>query len=219
MEKQNCTPTNYVQGKYISMNKGIIVSIQGYKIDTTVELAHYAMKGGAVAIRTDQPISSRTPGVPIIGLRKRDVIDKTKEAYITTTINDVNKVGETANIIAIDYRRINENLQGIQWACDYYKAPVVADIRDMYDYEYIKIKNYYYTYISTTFSVFDNPEGNIELIENLNLAGEKNIIAEGGFSDPEKIKAAFAAGANWVCIGAAISDIQKLTERYSQCIV
>lgn len=193
------------------LNKGIIVSIQGYSQPTTEELSYFAFKGGAVAIRTDKDISNRER---TIGLSKKDTPYRRVEAYITVNINDVNKVAAWADYVAIDYRRCNYGLEEVQQYCKDHNIKVVADIGEIEDVDYIMGKGYYFTYLSTTFNVFFKQEHNALLCQIIKKYPELDVIAEGGYTDPDDAGAAMILGANNVCIGGAISDIEKLTKRY-----
>jgi N-acylglucosamine-6-phosphate 2-epimerase len=182
------------------MKKGLIVSIQNWTQDTTNELASMAIKGGAIAIRTDKPLLS---AIDIIGLKK----DFTKEFYITPTIEDVKNVSEWADYIAIDSRIGNKEIEILYKYCRELNKKIVADIEDLKDVE--NIIKYNPDYIATTFS-----KGNIELIKEIKNIADIPVIAEGGYDSKEKIKQAIKNGAHAICIGEAISDIFKLTKKF-----
>lgn len=202
------------------MNKGIIVSIQGYNTIATETLAREAVNACAVAIRTDKPIEV---DVPIIGLQKVKVGNTGKEAYITPTIEDVEKVGHWADFVAIDYRMCNKNLNDISDYCKKNKIKVIADIMCFADYENIKENGYQFDYIATTLSVL-NP-GNkryypdIRLVKSLIAAGCRNLIAEGNYNYRKDVKEVLDSGVHAVCIGTAISDVYKLTRRYTSILL
>jgi len=194
------------------MNKGIIVSIQGYKQCTIEELAQNAINAGAVAIRTDKPIRVN---VPVIGLNKIHVNCPEKEAYITPTIETIQRAADWADYIAIDYRDLNENLQEISDYCRKHKIKVIADIGSYKDYLNIKEQGYYFTFVSTTFSIFHNRfNPDLRLLKKL-LRTEKNVIAEGNYHSRTKVEEAKRIGAHNICIGSAISDVYKLTRRFT----
>jgi len=133
------------------MRKGIIVSVQGYSQETTEELAKEAVNAGAVAIRTDKDIKVNAL---IVGLKKEKVDILEDEPYITHTLHAVKIVSKWADIIAIDYRRLNGNVKEISDYCREKELKVVADISNMRDYKNIIYKGYYYSFVATTFSVF-----------------------------------------------------------------
>lgn len=197
-----------------TIQQGIIVSIQGYSQSTTQELARNAAHAGAVAIRTDKPIEEPLD-IPIIGLRKEKVKNRESEPYITHNLTAVKYVYEWADYVAIDYRYINENVQEISDYCRENNIPVVADIRGTKDLLQIRDKDFYFSYVSSTFAVFRNHfNPSISLIRQLNRNFPGKVIAEGGYNNRESVSKAYKAGAVNVCIGGAISDIYKLTRKF-----
>jgi len=196
--------------------RGIIVSMQGYSYKTLTELAADAVNAGCVALRTDKRLAlADDKKVPIVGLRKVDVTDVKTFAYITPTIEDVQLVEPWADLVAIDYRRCNDNLNQVSRYCRDRKLEVVADVETFEDFQNIKDRGYYYAYVATTLSVFKllfRP--NLRLVEKI-AKEEKNLIAEGNFSSRRDVHEAFELGARAVCIGAAISNVYKLTRKYT----
>jgi putative N-acetylmannosamine-6-phosphate epimerase len=187
--------------------KGLIISIQGYSLNTTQELVDLVIKEGAVGIRTDQPIKCN---IPIIGLKKL----KELKYYITTTREAINEVSAWTRIIAIDSRKGNANIDLLYAHCHLNEINVIADIENHEDVinilticEEQRIKTP--IYFATTFS-----DCNIDLIKQIKSITNISIIAEGGFNTEEKIIKAKNAGVNNICIGTAISDIKKLTEKF-----
>jgi len=195
------------------LKPGLIVSIQQLSKSTTEELTAEAASAGAVAVRTDKPINSR---VPIIGLKKLSVENRSKEIYITPEIKYINSVKNWAYIVAIDYRRLNKNLSDISEFCKKNNLIVIADIETIEDYENIIENDFYHSFISTTFSVFHmNHFPDIELIKKLRELDCKNIIAEGNYQTRSQVQEAYNAGARNVCIGSAISNVYKLTRKFT----
>lgn len=86
------------------IEQGIIVSVQGYSLSTAQELAEHAIAGGAVAVRTDVPLDIDADVIGLMKLRKR-------RFYITTTVKSIRNVSLSADIVAIDSREGNENLE------------------------------------------------------------------------------------------------------------
>jgi N-acylglucosamine-6-phosphate 2-epimerase len=200
------------------IKKGIIISIQGYHYKTCSELAKEAINAGAIAIRTDKRLTlgDYDTRVPIIGLHKIEVIDPKKEAYITPNVENIKAVMEWCDYIAVDFRRCNKGLKEISNFAQCHKLKIIADIECIEDYENIKSNGFEYTYIATTLSVFQNLfHPDLRLIRKLKSLGEKNIIAEGNFSRRWEIKEAYKNGANSICIGSAVSNIYKLTKKYT----
>jgi putative N-acetylmannosamine-6-phosphate epimerase len=199
------------------LNKGIIVSVQMYSRETIEELAGEATNAGAVALRTDKFIRLRPENkIPIIGLWKTKVKDPCKEAYITPTKTEIEKVAQWADYVAIDYRELNPALLHVSNYCRTMKIKVVADIATIQDYQNIKENDYYYTYIATTLSVFSSMyDPDFKLLFELIAAGEKNIIAEGNFKIRQDVAKAYKIGIKNICIGGAISNIYKLTQKFT----
>ena len=197
------------------IKRGIIVSIQGYHYKTITELAVEAVNGGCVGLRIDKHIDlPEDKKVPIIGLKKIHVDDPKLEAYITPTVDDVETIKDWCNLVAIDYRRCNKHLNSVSKFCREHHLEVVADIETFEDYERIKECEYYYTYIATTFSVFTAQyRPNLGLVERLAKV-EKNLIAEGNFTSRTDVRQAFKHGVWAVCIGGAISNVYKLTQKF-----
>ena len=197
------------------INKGIIVSVQNYPLELTQQIANMAIAGNAVGIRTDQPI---TIDKPLIGLKKIKGVDPKKMPFITTSLTDIKEVSGWANLVAIDYRRMNERLEELSDYCKENGVGVVADIGEYEDYENIKKKNLYYTYIATTLSVFYMRDTmykpDLNILFKLNDAGEKAVIAEGNFSHRGQVRQAYSY-CNNICIGRNITDIEALTKKYT----
>lgn len=193
--------------------RSIIVSVQGYKQTTTQEMVDDAVSAGATGLRIDKPVKTT---VQKIGLHKIKVSNRDIEAFITPTVDLVKKVSAWADYIAVDYRMCNENILEISNYAKENRLQVIADICDYSDYKNIKKNNLYYTYIATTLSVLKNalyPDK--RLVKKLINAGEKNIIAEGNYSYRKDVKDVFKYGASAVCIGGAISNVYKLTRKYT----
>ncbi len=193
------------------LKKGLIVSIQNYSFSTTQELARLAIEGGAIAIRTDKPI---VVNVPLIGLKKLDNF----EYYITTTREAINQVSRWTNIIAIDSRKGNENINLLYAHCHLNELNIIADIEDVEDVKNIlKIceeqKIMTPRYFATTFNIF-NDDGIGDLIENILNITNIPIIAEGGIDKEDGRVISNIYNIHNICIGREISDIKKLTEKH-----
>ena len=195
-------------------SKGLIVSVQGYSIETTAELIVEIANAGAVAVRTDKKVDSR---IPLIGLSKVKVEDRKEEPYITNTLDRVKEIEKWTKNIAIDYRKMNSDIKEISDYCRNKRLVVIADIADIADYENIIENDYYHTYIATTLAVLyrENFTPDIDLIEQLKKLECENIIAEGNFSTRKQVKLAYNVGACNVCIGSAITNVFRLTKKFS----
>lgn len=204
----------------MEFGNGIIVSIQGYSSNTTQELANNAINAGAVGIRTDKLLNINIPYIVL----KKTKIEKNERLtipFITPTIEDIqfyeNKIDKNRIYIAVDYRVINKNLKDISDYCRQKKIKIVADIANIGDYKNIITNNYYHDYIATTLSVlyYDNKYfPDVYFAQELYDLGCKKIIAEGNFSRREDVRKVFYYGINNICIGSAVSDIYKLTQKY-----
>jgi len=201
------------------MTKGIIISVQGWSVDTTEEMIIEIANAGAVAIRTDKKVNSR---LPLIGLKKYKVKERKDFAYITPCLEDVKDVERWTKNIAVDYRRLNEGIKEISKYAQKKQLTIIADIGTIEDYENIIENDYYYSYIATTLSVLykDDYKPDFKLIEDLRKFECRNIIAEGNFSTRFNTERAFHLGVNNVCIGSAIIDIFKQTKKFTsiKCI-
>jgi N-acylglucosamine-6-phosphate 2-epimerase len=189
------------------MDQGIIVSIQNYNKTTTQELAKKAIAGGAVAIRTDQPIKIK---VPMIGLRK--IPDR--KYYITSEIWAIQQVMQYTKLIAIDSRSGNRNIEMLYAFCHVNQINIVADIETLEDVDSLLTlldnkKIVMPKYIATTFS-----DNNIPLIKEIKKITDIPVIAEGGYAERGQIMFARQYGAHAVCIGEAISKIDNLTNKF-----
>jgi putative N-acetylmannosamine-6-phosphate epimerase len=198
----------------MELSKGLIVSVQGYSMETTEELIVDIANAGAVAIRTDKKVNSR---LPLIGLSKKKVDDRRKESYITCTLEAVKEIEKWTKIIAIDYRKINKEIKKISEYCKEKKLNVIADISNIEDYENIMENDYYHTYIATTLSVLLNNsyKPDYDIIKELKNEDCKNIIAEGNYSTRWQVIQAYNMGVDNVCIGGAISDVFRLTRKFT----
>jgi len=186
---------------------GLIVSIQGYTAQTTQELIDIALRSGAVGVRTDQP--SYCDGVHI-GLKKND-----KKYYITTDIEDIIRVSQWAQTIAIDSRRGNPDIERLYRYCDLNLYGIVADIENEEDLKNLKtlhdnkkIKSP--EYIATTFSNQKTGEPDIEMLKVVKeYFPDCKVIAEGGYFERYKDVKDIV---DYICIGAGITDIGKKIE-------
>lgn len=198
------------------MKRGIIVSIQGYETRTTGELASEAVRAGAIALRSDKPIRLQedVERVPVIGLHKMHVRAPSREPYITAELETVQEVAKWADYVAIDCRVCNtRRMELLDW-CKANKIKVVADIAS-YD-DWASLQGQRYDYIATTLSVFHkNHRPDTVLVEQLIKAGEKNVIAEGNYTTRKDVQAVLKRGAAAVCIGGAISNVYKLTRKFT----
>jgi len=192
------------------MEKGLIVSIQGYSQETTQELADN-IQNNIVGIRTDQPIKIK---VPVIALEKLEG----KKYYITSTVDSIMRC-RWGDFVAIDCRRGNFELQLLLAYAQIHKIKIIADIETFKDFEYIfdlgKSNGFVLpAYFATTFSFFKTGNQDFSLINNIKNQCDTPIIAEGKIKTRPDAKRAYECGASNVCVGAEISDIKYLTNKF-----
>ena len=198
------------------LKHGIIVSIQGYSLHTTEEMVAETINAGAIAIKTDKPLK-KFNDIQIIGCEKMIVRNPETEPYLTSTIDLIDKVSQWSDYVSIDYRKLNNNLKNISDYCREKKIKVIADIGTIEDFENIKKKNYHYDYIATTFTIF-NPKyrfyPDLDFAINLKKL-EKYVIAEGNIKERKHVRDMYRNGINHICIGGAITNIYKLTRKFT----
>ncbi len=198
------------------MNKGLIVSIQEYSQQTTIELAARCISNKAVAIRTDVDITwlKMHYDFSIIALKKLE-----KKYYITTSTESINSC-KWGDYIAIDSRRGNNDLNFLYVYAFYQnKKKIIADIENIEDVKNILRQNEKKLielpkYFATTFSFLKMGNPDIELIKNIKNLCDIPIIAEGKYKTLDQIKKAYEFGANNICIGSEISNIKYLMNKF-----
>jgi N-acylglucosamine-6-phosphate 2-epimerase len=217
-----------------SVKGGLIVSCQvpdGTAIDTPAFIAAQALtviQAGAIGIRA-QGIANvaaiaKVTDKPILGLVKRYL--DTTPFYITPTVQDVLELEAAgATIIAIDAtERLRTGGVNLEIFLNQVRAetniPILADI-DTVEAAVIA-EALGCEAVATTLSGYTEksapPLPNIGLVEKLVKKVNVPVIAEGGFSRPEHVTEAFAAGAWTVCIGTAITNPFLLTKSFLEAI-
>jgi putative N-acetylmannosamine-6-phosphate epimerase len=189
----------------------LIVSVQGFDLQTTQKLSDGFLQSGASGIRTDQTIFCE--GL-LIGLKKNK-----KEYYITTDVDDVKEVSSWAKAVAIDSRAGNPDIIELYAAA---KIPIVADIENESDLKNLqelvnseKIKQP--EYIATTFSNQKTGKPDIELLLKIyDYFPGASVIAEGGYFHNLELAKRFGAG--YVCIGAGLTDFFSKTKQIARDI-
>ena len=217
-----------------SVKGGLIVSCQvpdGTAIDTPAFIAAQALtviQAGAIGIRA-QGIANvaaiaKVTDKPILGLVKR--YQDTTPIYITPTVQDVLELEAAgAAIIAIDAtERLRTGGVNLEKFLHQVRAetniPILADV-DTVEAAVIA-EALGCEAVATTLSGYTEkpapPLPNIGLVEKLVKKVKVPVIAEGGFSRPEHVTQAFAAGAWTVCIGTAITNPFLLTKSFLEAI-
>lgn len=217
-----------------SVKGGLIVSCQvpdGTAIDTPDFIAAQALtviQAGAVGIRaqgiTNVAAIAKVTDKPILGLVKRYL--DTTPIYITPTVQDVIELEAAgATIIAIDAtERLRTGAVTLEKFLSQVRAetniPILADV-DTVEAGVIA-EALGCEAVATTLSGYTEksapPLPNIALVEKLAKKLKVPVIAEGGFSRPEHVSQAFAAGAWAVCIGTAITNPFLLTKSFLEAI-
>ena len=213
---------------------GIVVSCQapeGSPLRQPSIMAAMAQAGemaGAVGIRANGPADvaaiRAAVGLPIVGIDKRPDLDPL--AYITPSLESVVAlVVAGADLVAIDGTQRPRNGNGTHGPARLLEEirhtfpllPVMADVSAVS--EGVAAAEAGSHIVATTLSGYTNGgtvprEPDIGLIAELVAAQPRPVIAEGRFSTPEQVAAAFAAGAHSVVIGTAITDPLALARRF-----
>jgi N-acylglucosamine-6-phosphate 2-epimerase len=211
-----------------SIKGGLIVSCQTNapldKPEFMGLLAHAVISAGAVAIRADGPdnvaaIRHRV-AVPIIGIYKQHLPGF--ETYITPTLESAVEVIEAgADIVAIDGRilsrpsgiQLKQLIRGIHSK----SVLVIADISNKEEGLVAAMEGA--DIIATTLSGYtpytESLTGpDLNLLEMLSHEIDLPVIAEGRYSTPEDVRAAFERGAFAVVVGKAITEPQYIVKRF-----
>lgn len=186
-------------------------------------MAEAAAAGGAAAIRAEGLADIRSiraaVDLPILGLIKAP--SEGTPVIITPLLEHVVDLVEAgADMIAVDAtlrRRVDGSL-GPEFVARARElgVPILADI-DEVDAA-VESERQGADAVSTTLAGYTG--GPVPLQPDLDLivacvrACSVPVIAEGRFSTPEEVSQAFAAGAWAVCVGGAITDPWKSTQRF-----
>jgi N-acylglucosamine-6-phosphate 2-epimerase len=214
------------------LDRGIIVSCQpapgiiDADPDTFVDMAMAAEQGGAVAIRTtgleyiDAMIKAVDIEIPIIGATKG--VDM-HQPYITHNMADAVNLAELgAKYIATDctnrqgrYDTVDTIVKCMR--SDYKDVELIADISTWEDG--VAAYLFKFDYIATTMVGYTEATNYLpadcfdyallcKLVETCDIP----IIAEGHIRTPADAKRCFDYGAHAVVVGAAITNVQGITE-------
>jgi N-acylglucosamine-6-phosphate 2-epimerase len=221
-----------VSGSLDAIRGGLVVSCQAPRgsplAETThlVALARAAEAGGACAIRAEgrEAITAikAAVGLPVIGLRKRDVAGS--DVYITPTLEDAHDVAAAgADIVAVD-ATLRPRPGGI--AGDAFVARLASELRrpllaDVDSLEAgVAAQAAGAAAVATTLSGYTSTEGtpekpDLELVSRLAAQLDCPVLAEGRYATPDAAQEALDAGAFAVVIGSAITDPVALTRRFA----
>jgi len=209
---------------------GLVVSVQAppgsplARPETMSAIARAAELGGAVGIRAEGEADIRAitdaVSVPVIGLLKRDVPGS--PVRITPSLDDARAVAAAgADVVAFD-ATLRARPGGM--ATPDFVASLAAELEmpllgDVDSLEAgVAARDAGADAVATTLSGYTHESGvaghpDLELVER--LVGELDcpVIAEGRYSTPDDVTAAFDAGAFAVVVGTAITDPTALTRR------
>jgi N-acylglucosamine-6-phosphate 2-epimerase len=215
------------------MRRGLVVSVQAppgsplARPETMSAIARAAELGGAVGIRAEGPADIRAirdaVGVPVIGLVKRDVPGS--PVRITPSLDDARAVaGAGADVVAVD-ATLRARPDGmtthdfVTALAAELEAPLLADV-DSLDAG-VAARASGADAVATTLAGYtgdgptpDRPD--LALVGQLVEALDCPVLAEGRYSTAEDVRAALAAGAFAVVVGAAITDPAELTRRLAE---
>jgi N-acylglucosamine-6-phosphate 2-epimerase len=212
---------------------GLVVSVQAApgsplaSPETMSAIARAAELGGAAGIRAEGSADIRAikdaVSVPVIGLIKRDLPDS--PVRITSSVDDARAVAAAgADVVAVD-ATLRTRPGGM--ATHDFVAALAAELDrallgDVDSLEAaVAARAAGADAVATTLSGYTD-EGamserpDLELVER--LAGELDcpVLAEGRYSIPDDVAAAFDAGAFAVVVGTAITDPTALTRRLAE---
>jgi N-acylglucosamine-6-phosphate 2-epimerase len=212
------------------MRGGLVVSVQAPAESPLAAPEHLAAiaraveLGGAVGIRTEGVAAvtaiREAVGVSVIGLVKRRVSDS--EVYITPELEDALAVAEAgADLVALDAteRARPDGRSGAEFVAALaaeLPGRIVADVDRLS--AGVAAADAGAAAVATTLSGYttattpsDSPD--VALVADLAAELDVPVLAEGRYATPADVRAAFAAGAFAVVVGAAITDPGALTRR------
>jgi putative N-acetylmannosamine-6-phosphate epimerase len=209
---------------------GLIVSVQawgGSHIDSAsvlVAMAAAAEANDAVAVRmqgeANLKAARKALGIPIIGLIKRDY--EGFRPYITPTLTEVAAVVEArADIVAIDATGLPHPAGAtVPRLIDAIHAAGKAAMADCATLEDARAAVAAGADIVATTLCGYTPETEAHALPALDLVAELSklgtfVIAEGGVRRPESVTEAFAAGADAVVVGTAITNTDWLVREFA----
>lgn len=211
---------------------GLIVSCQAladepmFGSEVMAKFALAAKQGGARGIRANTVPDIRAirqaVDLPVIGIIKKDYPDS--EVYITPTFEEAKAlIDEGVDVIALDGtcrpRPSGETLEGLVEklrACrqDMLLMADVSTYEEALSAEKLGFDLVGTTLVSYTPYTRGEPIPALPLIRRLVRDLSIPVIAEGGISTPEELRAALDAGAFAAVVGGAITRPKQITERF-----
>jgi N-acylglucosamine-6-phosphate 2-epimerase len=214
--------------------RGLIVSIQppaGSALDDptiVAAMAVCAIDNGALGVRIEgarriAAVRARLPRAPIVGLIKNAVAGY--EPYITATMSDVEHVLEAgASIVAADAtNRRRSDASTFSDAVDLIRrrgALSFADCSELADA--CAARDAGADLLGTTLCGYTDvtrgtPLPALDLVRSIAALGGFTVC-EGGVSSPAQAADAFAAGADAVVVGTALTNLDVLVRRYAEAV-
>lgn len=189
-------------------------------------MARAAMAGGARGIRAEgaEDIAAITSAVhlPVIGLRKLTLPGS--DVYITPTLESAREiVAAGAAVLAVDatLRRRPDGAGPGPFIRRLRRELTVAVLADVDSLDAgLRAREAGADAVATTLSGYTGPattgEGpDLELVAALAAGLDCPVVAEGRYTTPGQVRAAFAAGAFAVVVGTAITEPVTLTRRFA----
>jgi N-acylglucosamine-6-phosphate 2-epimerase len=209
---------------------GLIVSVQaeaGSELNdpqTIARLSRVAVANGAAGIRAEGLARlgavRRAVAVPIVGLVKRTYA--AFEPYITATEREIAEVcAAGAQIVAFDAtareRPDGRDVEAVVGAIRRRGALAMADCATVEDVRRAAAAGA--ALVGTTLCGYTaetrgTPLPALELVRACAASGAF-AVCEGGVASPEDVRAAFAAGADAVVVGTAITNVDALVRRFA----
>lgn len=207
----------------------LVVSVQAWpgsaldEPEIIAALARAAAENGAAALRIDGPRNigavRKGTSVPIIGILKRKY--EGYEPYITPTPVEVAALAAAgASIIAFDatsrIRPGGHSARDLVEAIHEQGLQAMADCSNIEDARAAMLAGA--EIIATTLCGYTEETGGqalpaLELVHAMR-ALEAFVICEGGIDSPAAAAAAFAAGADAIVVGTAITNVDALVRRF-----
>jgi len=204
------------------MRGGLVVSVQAApgsplaSPETMSAIARAAELGGAAGIRAEGVADIRAikdaVSVPVVGLVKRDLPNS--PVRITPSLDDARAVADAgADVVAVD-ATVRARPDGM--ATHDFLAALAAELETFE--AGVAARTAGADAVATTLSGYTGDGGapehpDLELVERLAAELDCPLLAEGRYSTPGEVAAAFEAGAFAVVVGAAITDPTALTRR------
>ncbi len=190
---------------------------------TIALIAQCAERNGAVAVRIEGleriAATARATGVPVVGLVKR--LERGCDVYITPTVADADAIASAgARYVAFDAtargRPDGSSLAEIVAAIHARGAYAVADCATAADGDAASAAGadiVASTLCGYTAETAGTPLPALSLVEALRNT-RRFVVCEGGIGSPDAAGAAFAAGADAICVGTAITNVDVLVARF-----